>query len=600
MPSTTGYSLVKDMDFLLGVDGDTTPEPDAIEALVAEISSDDRIGGISAIYSIDDSALDGPMAKFLIAGQRAQFAAFNMQNLLRGRNMAVLGGQFSIFSTKALREVMHDSHQRTPWVKDSEVEDSLLSLQIKSAGYLTKISATARAHVGGMTTLRGLDAQQVKWNFGAIDLMWPGQRGDTRGQPLHPNLRLRWFEHVSMVINIITRLMFLLLLVGSLSDQRLRLPGLVGDPAADRDPAQRRVALSMAFANRRDYLFAMTLVPAELYMWTRMGHFVRAWLKFFSHQQTDNWAAQAKAERGKGWSWIYPYLTLIVLAGLGARDLGPAAGLAAFERALGRLADPRCRHGPADCLDVLQGDAALPRVQVVTRRSFRALATSTAVLLALSGCTIGGSDATQTPSGTPASADTSTTLTIDSRFTEDGSFSSRTKIPGIRGMDFVYTVYPATKTPRTSDWFPSGKKYFTFTFQAIDRSRKTRDPFDTKREVYLKTMRVTSATTTTDGSPTQHPYDLDVVAANSTFDPEPVTTKYGMIVTSPKGAFELRDQVIGEVSADTIGVELTFVAVVNVERRAGSNRFVRETVKQVVPIAIFPPADAASATPAAG
>ena len=31
------------------------------------------------------------------------------------------------------------NHQATPWVKDSEVEDSLLSLQIKSAGYLTKI-----------------------------------------------------------------------------------------------------------------------------------------------------------------------------------------------------------------------------------------------------------------------------------------------------------------------------------------------------------------------------------------------------------------------------------------------------------------------------
>merc|ERR1712000_234506 len=198
-----------------------------------------------------------------IAGQRAQFAAFNMQNLLKGRNMAVLGGQFSIFSTWALRQVLEDSHQRTPWVNDSEVEDSLLSLQIKSAGYLTKISARARAHVGGMTTMRSLDAQQVKWNFGAIDLMWPGQRGDTRGQPFHPNLRLRWFEHMSMVINIITRLGF-----------------------------------------------ALLLWPAELYMWIRMGHFVRAWLKFFSRQQTDNWAAQAKAERGKGIAWTYPFLTL--------------------------------------------------------------------------------------------------------------------------------------------------------------------------------------------------------------------------------------------------------------------------------------------------
>lgn len=307
-----GYSLVEHMDFLLGVDGDTTPEPDAIQHLVDEIASDDRIGGISAIYSIDDSALDGPMAKFLIAGQRAQFSAFNMQNLLKGRNMAVLGGQFSIFSTQALRDVMRDSHQRTPWVKDSEVEDSLLSLQIKSAGYLTKISAFARAHVGGMTTLRSLDAQQVKWNFGAIDLMWPGQRGDTKGQPLHPNLRLRWFEHMSMVVNIITRLMFALLLAGSLSISAFVFSPLWLIPPTSAVLLNWRVARSMEFANKRDYLFAMLLAPAEVYMWIRMGHFVRAWLKFFSKQQTDNWAAQAKAERGKGTAWLYPFLVLLV------------------------------------------------------------------------------------------------------------------------------------------------------------------------------------------------------------------------------------------------------------------------------------------------
>ncbi|MCD4525291.1 glycosyltransferase family 2 protein [Nocardioides sp. cx-173] len=315
-----GYSLVEHMDFLLGVDGDTTPEPDAIEHLVAEIASDDRIGGISAIYSIDDSALDGPMAKFLIAGQRAQFSAFNMQNLLKGRNMAVLGGQFSIFQTQALRDVMRDSHQRTPWVKDSEVEDSLLSLQIKSAGYLTKISARGRAHVGGMTTLRSLDAQQVKWNFGAIDLMWPGQRGDTKGQPLHPNLRLRWFEHMSMVGNMATRFGFLLLLGGALSINAFVFSPWWLLPPLAAVLLNVRVASSMAFANRRDYLFALLMAPAEIYMWIRMGHFVRAWLKFFSRQQTDNWAAQAKAERGKGIAWMYPFVgfaLIFVVAAVG-------------------------------------------------------------------------------------------------------------------------------------------------------------------------------------------------------------------------------------------------------------------------------------------
>ena len=313
-----GYSLVETMDYLLGVDGDTTPEPDAVENLVNEIASDDRIGGISAIYSIDDSAIEGIMAKFLIAGQRAQFAAFNMQNMLKGRNMAVLGGQFSIFSTQALRDVLRDSHQRTPWVSDSEVEDSLLSLQIKSAGYLTKISARARAHVGGMDTLRSLDAQQVKWNFGAIDLMWPGQRGDTKGQPFHPNLRLRWFEHMSMVLNIVTRTMFILLLAGSLNINAFVFSPWWLIPPIAAVWLNFRVAWSMEFANKRDYMFATLIAPAEIYMMIRMGHFVRAWLKFFSRQQTDNWAAQAKAERGKGIAWMYPFLAFGVFFAIAA------------------------------------------------------------------------------------------------------------------------------------------------------------------------------------------------------------------------------------------------------------------------------------------
>lgn len=310
-----GYTLVEGCDYLLGVDGDTTAEPNAVQSLVDEIASDDRIGGISAIYSIDDSALAGPVQKFLIAGQRAQFAAFNMQNLLRGRNMAVLGGQFSIFSTQALRDVIRSTHQRYPWVRDSEVEDSLLSLEIKSAGYLTKISAIARAHVGGMTTFRSLDAQQVKWNFGAIELMWPGQRGDTKGQPLHPNLRLRWFEHLSMLTNLVTRVMFVLLLAGSLSISAFVFNPLWLIPPTVATILNLRVARSMHFANRRDYLFAMFLPLAEFYMWVRLGHFVRAWTKFASRTQTDNWALQARAERGAGNSHWAPIIVLAVFLG---------------------------------------------------------------------------------------------------------------------------------------------------------------------------------------------------------------------------------------------------------------------------------------------
>ncbi|CAN5195683.1 N/A [soil metagenome] len=308
-----GYTLVEGCDYLLGVDGDTVAEPDAVEKLEQEIASDTRIGGISAIFTIDDRPIKGLIGKFLIAGQRTQFAAFNMQNMLRGRNMAVLGGQFSIFATKALRQAMEENHQNTPWVKDSEVEDSLLSLQIKSAGYLTKISAQARADVGGMTTLRGLDAQQVKWNFGAIELFWPGQRGDTKGQPFHPNLRLRWLENFSMLVNGFTRIFFVILLAASLSFGAFVWYPIWFIPPVLSILLNLRIALSMKKRNVRDILFAILFFPAEIYMIIRLGHFFRAWSKFFSNKKVDNWAAQAKAERGSGNAYLVPVIVAVLI-----------------------------------------------------------------------------------------------------------------------------------------------------------------------------------------------------------------------------------------------------------------------------------------------
>lgn len=294
-----GYALVEGYDYLLGVDGDTIAEEHAVEYLETEIIGDSRIGGISAIYSIDNKPFKG-LASFLISGQRSQFAAFNLQNLLRGRNMAVLGGQFSVFSTHALREVMEQNHQSTPWVKDSEVEDSLLSLQIKSAGYLTKISPAARADVGGMTTLRALDAQQVKWTYGAIELMWPGQRGDTKGQPLHPNLRIRWAENFGMLTNLFVRVAFLLLLAASLSIGAFVFSPVWLIPIGMAVMLNLRMAMTMANRTRKDVLFALLIVPAEVYMWIRLSHFTRAWSSFLSKKKVDNWAAQAKAEKGGG------------------------------------------------------------------------------------------------------------------------------------------------------------------------------------------------------------------------------------------------------------------------------------------------------------
>jgi cellulose synthase/poly-beta-1,6-N-acetylglucosamine synthase-like glycosyltransferase len=310
-----GFAQVcDDFDYFLGVDGDTVVDKMAVEHLEAEILSDPRIGGISAIYTVSEAAAEGFTAKFLTAGQRAQFAAFNMDNLLHGRNMAVLGGQCSILSMDALQNVMVDNRQATPWVKDSEVEDSLLSLQIKNLGYATKISANARATVGGMSTMRSLDGQQVKWNYGAIDLMWPGQRSNTAGQPFHPNLRLRWSENISMLFNIVTRVSFIMLLAASLSIQAYVFYPVWLIPPLVAISLNLRIATSIRGKSGKDIAFALLAIPAEIYLWLRMGHFVRAWTKFFTSTQTDNWAAQARAERGAGSAHVMPAVVFAIIS----------------------------------------------------------------------------------------------------------------------------------------------------------------------------------------------------------------------------------------------------------------------------------------------
>ncbi len=204
--------------------------------------------------------------------------------------------------------------------------------------------------------------------------------------------------------------------------------------------------------------------------------------------------------------------------------------------------------------------------------------------LALSGCSFFDNGSEPTPAETDPSP---VERFYDSQFTRDGTFQSHIEVEGAKDVDFVYTLYPTKSTPRTNEWYPRGKKFFSFTFQAYDLAQGLRDPFRTKRKVYLDRIKVTSRTITSGGGRTERPYKLDAEARRITFDPEPVSTRYGMLITSPKGAFELRNQAIKGTAPDTRGIDLMFTATVWIETAAGSGRFIERTVEQTVPIAIF-------------
>jgi hypothetical protein len=220
-------------------------------------------------------------------------------------------------------------------------------------------------------------------------------------------------------------------------------------------------------------------------------------------------------------------------------------------------------------------------VHTPSRLRVTVLMTLLAALL-LSGC--GSlSDFGAKESSTPATPTPSPTPTFSSQFTRDGTFQSHVDVDGV---DFVYTIWPTKSTPRTNLWYPKGNKFFSFTFQAYDLDQELRDTFKTKRKVWLDRIRVESETTTESGA-VERPYDLDATASRVTFDPQPVTSKRGMIITSPKGAFELRNQKIGTLAMDTRGLNLIFRATVHIQRSAGSRTYYRETIRQRVPIAIF-------------
>ncbi|MFI5427366.1 hypothetical protein [Aeromicrobium sp. UC242_57] len=216
------------------------------------------------------------------------------------------------------------------------------------------------------------------------------------------------------------------------------------------------------------------------------------------------------------------------------------------------------------------------------RRRVSAVVAVLVALVMLTACSLSDFSPTDTPQASPTPTP-SPTPTFDSQFTRDGTFQSHVDIDGV---DFVYTIWPTKSTPRTNLWFPKGNKYFSFTLQAYDLDQELRDKFKTKRKVWLDRIRVDSETTTKSGA-VERPYQLNARAKRITFDPEPVTNKNGMLITSPKGAFELRNQQIGDLAMDTKGVTLIFRATVWIQRSAGSKSYYKETIRQSVPIAIF-------------
>lgn len=244
-------------------------------------------------------------------------------------------------------------------------------------------------------------------------------------------------------------------------------------------------------------------------------------------------------------------------------------------------------------------------------KKFKAVAASLSVLLiivSLAGCgaslqSLTGLSLPTANASTPSPATSSSAqapvpvnTSFKSSFTKNGAMHIYTNIEGI---DYVMAIYPSQATPDVNKWYPNGNKLFSMNLQAYDLSKDLRAPYGQKRQVYLSTVSITSTVTASsgngDGSSSSFMKYGD--ARQLTFDPEAVTyMNYGIRLTSPKGIFEMRNQAIGNLPTDTIGITLHFQYFVNVQRNAGGTVYDPHTVNMDVPIGITPSSQATPTT----
>ncbi len=196
------------------------------------------------------------------------------------------------------------------------------------------------------------------------------------------------------------------------------------------------------------------------------------------------------------------------------------------------------------------------------------------------------------PKSAPA-ADSS--LQFASVFTDMGSVH-----PTVDIADQLQLRLDVWTEQKTHEWTPDADKRFSFVIGVYDQRVPAEAPFDQKRRVYMSNITVSAQTTAVSGA-AESPYLLNTDPLKVTLDPEALRSEQGLglLITSPKGGFQLESQQIGVLAADTEGLMLDFAMQVSYETAPLSNSYTTQVVHQYVPVAIFselPPAPVPSAT----
>jgi hypothetical protein len=228
------------------------------------------------------------------------------------------------------------------------------------------------------------------------------------------------------------------------------------------------------------------------------------------------------------------------------------------------------------------------------RRLLRRIVTAaaaTSLVASLAACDAiqlfpGQSDNNPAPqtSQTPAPTQTCGNYAFDSVFSAYGSVHYTLLLAD--KLTFYLDMFTEQKT---HDWFPSADKHLSFVLKVVDSRVPIRAKFAEKRRVFMGQLQIDAVTKKQDGSTGPTAYSLHTNDPLSiTLDPEALHSRqYGLLVTSPKGGFELDQIKLDAMPDDTIGFDMDFTFQLSTETKAGSGKFATHLYTATIPVAVF-------------
>ena len=273
-----GFEIVQehfpDNQFILQMDADTILEEHFVENTLEAMHSNDGIAGLGASFIAQDKPGKGIIGKFLVWGQRQEFARFHGSQLTR--QTSVLSGTATLLRVKAISELLQD--RGYIWSETCIVEDYETTKALQSRGWLCMTDVKFTAFTDVMTTWKDLVQQRKRWQRGTLEVVFR----DYKGQECVRVDRMRqFFAHIMIAPHLLS---YLLLAVVAIAWNGLQpTPLIVAWLVMGTFNAwsARRAGLKSA-------LLAGTLIPVELYNFVRYYWLWKSW-RLYRAAQDQAW-----------------------------------------------------------------------------------------------------------------------------------------------------------------------------------------------------------------------------------------------------------------------------------------------------------------------